>query len=94
MESQKQILQVEVRSAIYNVGAAFESLLKNYKIAAADGFQAGQDLPAILLGSMQDLMRAVGTADQVDDNFRDDIGQSINGALIPIISGLSLLFKK
>ncbi|UOF83070.1 hypothetical protein [Caudoviricetes sp.] len=94
MGVEKVELNVMVAKEIHEVGVALESLIKNYKLAAADGFQAAQDLPAVLLGSINDLMKAMEGANKVGDEFKEELSASLKGALIPILNGLELLIKK
>lgn len=78
----------------HEVGKAIAGLMKNYKVAVADGFQVGQDAPAILMGSFNELMAAIDGVDQIGAEFKADPVNAAMGALVPLAEGISELVKK
>ena len=78
----------------HEMGKAINGLMKNYKQAVADGFQVGQDIPAILMGSFNDLMAAIDGIDKIDDEFKKEPIKAAMGALVPLADAIGELVKK
>lgn len=91
---EKLSIQVEVTKEAHEVGEALAELLKNTKAALADGFQIGQDIPAIVMGSMEKLIKGVQGADQLGDEARADLEAFISGVLLGLKPGISAVVKK
>jgi len=94
MSAEKLKVEVEVCKEVYELGKAVESTMKAYKLAVADGFQAGQDIPAVLLSCLQDYFKALDGVQKLGEEFRESLGASLNGLTIPLFNGLDLLLKK
>jgi hypothetical protein len=90
-----QLVPETIQSAkeIVDIRVAIRNLVVNAKKALADGFQAGQDIPVVVMGSMADLLEALKGADQVDDAFKEELAASLN-ALAPLPGELVELLKK
>lgn len=56
---EKVIKQVEFPKEWSEVGDALVEIAKAVKLAKADGWQAGQDVPVVLLASFQPLAKAL-----------------------------------
>ncbi len=87
-------IETEVTKEVYEIGLAVKGVVVAYKLATKDGFQAGQDIPAILMASYQELTKAIEGADLVDDEFKGEPVKAAMGALLPISEAVSLLSSK
>lgn len=79
--------------ASLNVGEAIKAICVNAEKALKDGWQPGQDVPAMLLGSTQDLLKAGATAAQLPEEAKLPVtmGKSV---LIPVLEGIEILVQK
>lgn len=78
----------------YELGMAMRQIMIEYKKAKADGWQAGMDIPQIIIGSMHHMMSALEGLDKLDDEFKGNpMGASL-GITIPILDGVGELIKK
>ena len=62
--------------------------------ALEDGFQAGQDIPTVMLGSFKELSDAFAGIDSMDEEAKDESVKAIMGALIPISEAIEMLLKR
>lgn len=94
MSVTKVKLEVSVCKETYEVGHAFQSLVENFLAAKKAGGGLGVEIPAVLLGSMQDLLKAIDGVSQIAVEFKEDLPDALNGAVIPFLEGLGLLLQK
>lgn len=87
-------VEFEAPKETHELGLAIAKLMKNYKAAVADGFQVGQDIPAILMGSFNEVMAGIDGVDKVGAEFKADPVNAAMGALVPLADGISELVKK
>lgn len=87
-------IETEVTKEVHELGVAVKKVIEAYKLATADGFQVGQDVPAILMASYGDLTKAIEGVDQADDEFKAEPVKAAMGALIPLSEGVELLMEK
>jgi hypothetical protein len=87
-------IETEVTKEVYEIGLAIKKVIATYIEANKDGFQAGTDIPAILMGSYQDLLKAIEDADKSGAEFKGEPVKAAMGALIPLAEGVELLQKK
>jgi len=87
-------IETNVTPEVNDIGVAVKKIMINYKEATKDGFQAGQDIPAILMGSYQDLLKAIEDADKVGEEFNIEPFKASIGVLVPVSEGLEVLLKK
>lgn len=78
----------------HELGVAVAKLMANYKTAVADGFQVGQDVPAILMGSFNEIMAGIDGIDKSPEEFKNDPVKAAMGMLVPLADGISELIKK
>lgn len=71
---------VEVSKELNDVRKALVKVVKSSKEAVADGFQAGQDIPAIAMASYQELLEALKGLNDVPAEFKEDLGASVRCA--------------
>ncbi len=92
------IEQVDITSKgtkeAYELGLALKSYMKNYKVAVADGFQVGQDIPAVLLGSIQETMKGLDNLIKLGEEGKEKPFAMTRSFLIPVTEGLEILFDK
>lgn len=86
-------IETEGTKEVHEIGLAVKGVIEAYKQATADGWQLGQDIPAILMASYQKLTTAIDGADKADDEFSAEPAKASIGALIPLIEGVELLRK-
>ena len=87
-------IETEVTKEVHEIGLAFKKIMISYKEATADGFQAGQDIPAVLMASYQDLMKAFEGAEMSDEEIKEAPVKAIMGAVVPLSEGLEVLLEK
>ncbi len=87
-------LELEVTKEVHEIGLAVKGVVEAYKIAVADGFQAGQDIPTILMASYSNLTLAIEGADQAAAEFKADPIKASLGALIPLSEAVVILSRK
>jgi len=68
----KAQVQVEVEKEVYDLLSAVAKFVAAAKQSLKDGFQAGSDIPAIVLAAYQDLLPAVQLIGQVPGDFQED----------------------
>ena len=76
------------------LGQALKTLITKTQEALKDGFQAGEDIPAILMGSYQDLTKAIQAIEKVGGEIKAEPVKAIMGALIPVSEGVEGLLSK
>lgn len=72
---------------------AVVSLVKNAKLALADGFQPGQDLPVLLMGSMNDLLTGLNGLNLLGDEVKST-DEFVNALSVGALEIKSLFLKK
>lgn len=87
-------IKVNVEKESKEIGVAIAKLLETSSAAMADGFQAGQDIPTVLMGSYKELSEAIDGADKVGAAFKKDPIAVIEGMLLPILEAVQVIRKK
>jgi hypothetical protein len=80
----KQMVQVEVSKEMYELGMGLASVVDAVKQATADGWQPGQDLPAIVVAAIAILPPALQGVDQIKSEIAEDKGAFIAAVALPI----------
>lgn len=78
---------------ITEVGDAIKSILEATALALKDGWQPGQDLPAILSAAFTGMVVAVGGIQNIPEEFKGQPLMASLGALIPIAQGIDSLIQ-
>ena len=65
-------IEVEVGKETHELSTGVVAFLKDIKGAIANGYQADQDFPTILISAVNNLIPAVEGMGQIDDEMRDD----------------------
>lgn len=87
-------IETEVTKEVHEIGLAVKKIIAAYKEATKDGFQAGADVPAILMASYQDLITAISDAEKSSGEFDAEPVKAAMGALIPLSEGVEMLMEK
>ncbi len=83
-----------VPAEIYALGKSIESVMVEYKKAKDHGLSVGEEIPAILMGSLKDLLSALSGLSEIAPEFKEDSILAVKALLNPILDGLSVLLKK
>jgi len=70
--------EVSVSKETSELADSLVSLVKSIREHVKDGFQAGQDVPAILMENLQSLMKGVEGVDQLDDEAKENLSAFVN----------------
>lgn len=84
----------KVTKEINEVGEAFKDVVANYKKAKEDGWQPGEDIPAVLMASYKSLLAAFDNLGQAKVEAKHEPFKASLGAVIPIVEGVDLLLEK
>lgn len=79
---------VSVEKEFNEIGIAIAKLMETSNSALEDGFQAGQDIPTVLMGSYKELSAAIEGSDKLSDAFKADPVAAIAGIVIPVIKAV------
>ena len=74
----KQELKIEVTKEAYELGLALLEIVKAARIALKDGFQAGQDVPTIVMQSLPHLLKGVEGVDKLPEEAKMELKEFIN----------------
>lgn len=65
-------VEVVVSKEAHELGQGVASFIGKLKAAVADGWQVGQDIPAVLAAAMSDLVPAVIGAEKIPAEVKED----------------------
>lgn len=86
--------EVKVTKEINELGLAFKKIVEVGIKALEDGFQAGQDIPTVMLGSFKELSDALAGVDEMDEEAKEESVKAVMGALIPISEAIEMLLNR
>ena len=75
-------VEVEVTKEAHELAQALVGLVKSTKVALADGFQAGMDLPVIVTSNMMPLMSGVEGAEKLGLESKEDMEAFMNAWML------------
>lgn len=87
-------IQFKGAKETHEIGVAVKGVIAAYKQAVADGWQAGTDIPAILMASYGKLTDAIDGANKIGDEFKGEPVKAAMGMLVPLAQGVELLIEK
>ncbi len=90
----KKMVSVEVEEKSYDVGQAVKEIVKAAKQALDDGFQPGQDVPAILTASITQLITILANAPAIPAESQEDLAAFIKSWTLAGLDISSLFLKK
>lgn len=79
---EKLVKQVEVTKEFSELWDGLAEIVRAAKVALADGFQPGQDLPVIAAQAFGSLTKAIGGLDQLDEEAKGATGAFVRGGLL------------
>jgi len=78
----KLVKQVEVTKEFSELWDGLAEIVKAAKLALADGFQPGQDLPVIAAQAFGSLTKAIGGLDQLPAEAKEETAAFVRGGLL------------
>lgn len=90
---EKIMMQVEGTKEGNEIGMYMLKLARAIKNASADGWQAGQDIPEIVINTLQPLMAAIEGYDKISDEAKLETAAFVKGITVPLM-GIPFLFIK
>lgn len=94
MEIVIQDRSTKVTKEMLELGEGIKTMLVAIDDALADGWQAGTDIPTILMASYQSLAKAIDNISQASVELKGEPTKAIMGALIPVSEGIEALLIK
>jgi len=70
-------VKLSVTKEAHELSFAVVEVIKGVKLALSDGFQPGQDVPAIILGSLNHLMKGIEGVDKLPKEALEDLPEFI-----------------
>lgn len=84
-------IEVEVSKEAHEVGVALLGVLKAVKLALADGFQVGQDLPVLITAAISELPKAIEGVDKLPEEAKQDTVAFIKALTLPVADMVEVL---
>jgi len=86
--------EINVAKEANEIGVAIAKILITSNSALEDGFQAGQDIPTVLMGSYKELTDAIEGSEKVLEEFKKAPLESASGLVMPILEAVQSIRKK
>lgn len=86
--------EIDVAKEANEIGVAIAKILIVSNSALEDGFQAGQDIPTVLMGSYKELTDAIEGSEKVLKEFKSNPVESASGLVMPILEAVQAIRKK
>lgn len=86
--------EIDVAKEANEIGVAIAKILVVSNSALEDGFQAGQDIPTVLMGSYAELTKAIEGSEKVLAEFKKAPVESASGLVMPILEAVQAIRKK
>lgn len=90
---EKVKIEIEGTKEINEVGVAVKVLIQNTMAALKDGWQPGQDIPSVMLGSYQSLAKAIDGLSEAGKEVEAAPIDAIMGAMAPIAEGIEIVLE-
>ncbi len=90
----KKDVVVTVDELAYNVGESLVKFIAAVKLALADGWQPGIDIPLIITAAIADLSPIIGQIGQLPEDFSADKLGFLKGINVSIVDLVDVLLKK
>lgn len=84
-----QVISVQVQKEAYELGQGVAKFVGDLKQALSDGWQPGQDLPAILQATMADLIPAIQGVEKLGPELKENSKAFVNSFAL---SGIDMAF--
>lgn len=79
---EKMKLEVEVPKEMHELMLGIAKIVKASKLALKDGFQPGQDLPAVLVAAVAELPAMVGGLDKLPEEAKSDTAGFVKAGVL------------
>lgn len=86
--------EIDVSKEANDIGVAIAKILITANSALEDGFQAGTDIPTVLMGSFKELTDAFEGSEKVISEFKNSPLESASGLVMPILEAVQSIRKK
>lgn len=86
--------EISVEKEAHEIGVAIAKILVTSNSALEDGFQAGQDIPSVLMGSYKELTDAIEGSEKVLGAFKSAPIETATGLVMPILEAVASIRKK
>lgn len=86
--------EVRVEKEFSEIGVAIAKMITVANSALEDGFQAGQDIPTVLMGTYPELSKALEGIDKLGPAFKADPVASLTGLIMPILEAVQVTRAK
>ena len=90
----KAKIEVEVAKECHELATGVCEIVKAVKVALADGWQIGTDLPVIVMATVAHLAPAVQGIDKMGEEWKEDPAAMIKGLSLPMADILTEILKK
>jgi len=84
-------ITIKVQKETYEMGQGIYKIIQAAKQASADGWQPGQDVPAILMTVVAELVPMVGDMDKIPAEYKEDKAAFLKSMAVPM-SDMAALF--
>jgi len=86
--------EINVEKECHEIGVAIAKIITVSNAALEDGFQAGADIPTVLLGVYPELSKALEGTDGLSEAFKSAPVEAITGLILPIVDAVIEARKK
>jgi hypothetical protein len=86
-------IQLNTPKEVTEVGIALSSILKAVSLSLKDGFQPGQDIPAIVMSAIASLGNAIEGIENLPEEFKSSPVMATMGILAPVSEGVEALIN-
>jgi hypothetical protein len=86
--------EIDVAKEAHDIGVAVAKILLTANAALSDGFQAGADIPTVLMGSYKELTDAIEGSEKVIGEFKNSPTEAASGLLLPILEAVQKVRAK
>ena len=80
--------EIKVEKEFSEIGVAIAKMITVADSALEDGFQAGQDIPTVLMGTYPELSKAMEGIDKLGPAFKENPVASLTGLILPILEAV------
>lgn len=87
-------VELECSKEAYELGQSISKLIESIKESQADGFQAAQDIPDVLVQNLNSLLQGIQGVEKIDDEAKADVEKFSNAIYCGLKPGVFGLIKK
>lgn len=90
----KQVISVEIENSGYELTKAIAAVVGSVKIAMADGWQTGMDLPVVITSAIGQLATLASAVPNIGPDAKEDTVEFIKGINLGAYDIASIFIKK